>query len=1512
MSKALRGVQIVAAVLWLWAGAQHTYAAVRLQTYDPPAGTRGWCTVVGAGTEECLGSPGAACYRQYEVYGPPFGAPGPFKGYYNTQYWNVKECDWGWYASPAPSTVSFRCDYSFVAVAGRCVQQDLQECSDECSTNNGSVPNPQTPAPINLFSGSKTFEAQDYANASGTLGVTRKYNSLAYSGGTGRMMRVPVAAANWQFDFSLELQLTDIGSGWVTVLLPDGVRMQFNKTSSGELVHVNDLNYPMPRNEYALSFNGVWPPSLSTIPDASTSWTFTTPDGTWILETQADPDTGRYFIAGPSRFEERQGRDWTFTYGSASELTTIEDQFGNRLGFSWLMSDAVAAHPIAVSEILLPGDYKLRYSYEDLDGGATSADRLTRVEWLDAADVVMDLTDYRYEDDRFPTSITEIRDRDGLGRQFVEYQEDGRATSSAFAQGAFQYQVAYSNTNTTQVRTVTSPLGRVSTYTWNNNPGFYNLTGLANIVDSASPNAPASTETFTTSDMRVTSKTDAEGRVTSYVRDGVGRPTSIKEVAGTPLERETTIAWHSTFDVPTQIVRPGLTVDLAYDGDGRIVTQTHTDTTTYTVPYSTNGRTRTWTYGWTPQGLLSTVDGPLPGTDDTLAFSYDAEGDLQTMTNEIGHTTTVMAKDWRGAPLSLEDENGIETILAYDIRGRVTALTIDPGPNESAYVMAYDAAGNLTRLTLPEGGWLEYTYDAASRLTGVENDAGETQTFTVNAAGQPLAETVRNGSSAIALQQTRAYDELGRVRQLIGGGAQTWSMGYDKVDNLVEVTDARSQVWSTGWDALNRVLTDTDPEAAEIKFAYAQNDALTALEDGRDVTTTRIVDGFGLTIFEDSPDRGERTYWYDQANRLTRMVDADGIESIYVWDDADRLLSETFTGSPADTVNYAYDSVASGNLGVGRLTGVIDPSGTATLIYDAQGRVTADQKTVQGEAYSVTYGYDTNGEITRIVYPSGRVVEVERDGRGQVISVTMQSSVSAPLEAVASDITHAPFGPLLSLTYGNGLELLESLDLNYWQDGLTVSASAAARLDLTYSRNENGALDGVADGLASGRAASFGYTDAGRLQYAVGAWGNNSFSYDAGGNRTEVRSDNDGAVEYTFAIVDPASNRIIEVRDTDWNLLRELTWRYGGDIYQQAFSGGDDQTFLYDARKRLVEFEVNNLTAANYTYDYNGQQVAATTGTQSIHYVYDLDGRLIAEHDGSTGSVLREYVWLDDRPLAFVVAAGAAAGTYFLHTGQIGEPLMLTNASGAVVWSVAIDPWGQATTLAPASVELDVRLVGQWLRGVSGLHQNWMRDYDPTLGRYVQADPMGLGDGTNLYTYVEGDPLNDQDPTGEFGLAGALIGAGLDLGLQLATNGGKIECVNWMQVGISGAVGTILPGAFARRFAVSAGRGGANAWKWANAGRRMRRSWQTGADTDLHHWAIPRRFERYGPAAQRIVNHPLNINPVLRTQHDSIHRAATSPLVAWHLGVPTWAKAGQVALPAGAILDALDPDCRCR
>ena len=59
------------------------------------------------------------------------------------------------------------------------------------------------------------------------------------------------------------------------------------------------------------------------------------------------------------------------------------------------------------------------------------------------------------------------------------------------------------------------------------------------------------------------------------------------------------------------------------------------------------------------------------------------------------------------------------------------------------------------------------------------------------------------------------------------------------------------------------------------------------------------------------------------------------------------------------------------------------------------------------------------------------------------------------------------------------------------------------------------------------------------------------------------------------------------------------------------------------------------------------------------------------------------------------------------------------------------------------------RFPGQWFQSESGLHQNWMRDYDPTTGRYLQADPLGLVDGASVYGYVKQSPGRWIDPKGE-------------------------------------------------------------------------------------------------------------------------------------------------------------------
>jgi RHS repeat-associated protein len=75
----------------------------------------------------------------------------------------------------------------------------------------------------------------------------------------------------------------------------------------------------------------------------------------------------------------------------------------------------------------------------------------------------------------------------------------------------------------------------------------------------------------------------------------------------------------------------------------------------------------------------------------------------------------------------------------------------------------------------------------------------------------------------------------------------------------------------------------------------------------------------------------------------------------------------------------------------------------------------------------------------------------------------------------------------------------------------------------------------------------------------------------------------------------------------------------------------------------------------------------------------------------------------------------------------------------------------------------NARFPGQWFQSESGLHQNWMRNYDPTTGRYLQADPLGLVDGASVYGYVRQSPMMFTDPTGECPVcvAGALFALGL-------------------------------------------------------------------------------------------------------------------------------------------------------
>ncbi len=109
---------------------------------------------------------------------------------------------------------------------------------------------------------------------------------------------------------------------------------------------------------------------------------------------------------------------------------------------------------------------------------------------------------------------------------------------------------------------------------------------------------------------------------------------------------------------------------------------------------------------------------------------------------------------------------------------------------------------------------------------------------------------------------------------------------------------------------------------------------------------------------------------------------------------------------------------------------------------------------------------------------------------------------------------------------------------------------------------------------------------------------------------------------------------------------------------------------------------------------------------------------------------------------------------YYLHNDHLGTPQMMTDQAGRVVWKAEYEPFGKAVVDEDPDgdgmpVENNLRFPGQYYDAETGLHHNYHRDYDPGTGRYLEADPAGIQDGTNhLYAYAQGNPISNSDPLG--------------------------------------------------------------------------------------------------------------------------------------------------------------------
>jgi RHS repeat-associated protein len=155
-------------------------------------------------------------------------------------------------------------------------------------------------------------------------------------------------------------------------------------------------------------------------------------------------------------------------------------------------------------------------------------------------------------------------------------------------------------------------------------------------------------------------------------------------------------------------------------------------------------------------------------------------------------------------------------------------------------------------------------------------------------------------------------------------------------------------------------------------------------------------------------------------------------------------------------------------------------------------------------------------------------------------------------------------------------------------------------------------------------------------------------------------------------------------------------------------------------------------------------------------FAWDTQGHFFGEYDAS-GQALQETVYLGDIPVAMLqYTPTGAMQVFYLYTDHLNTPRVMTDTGNKVVWRWdSSDPFGAS---APdedpdgdeKALTFNPRFPGQYFDKETGLYYNYFRDYDPTLGRYVQSDPIGLKGGINIYGYVNGNPASSFDP---FGLA---------------------------------------------------------------------------------------------------------------------------------------------------------------